>query len=91
MIKLRNRSIEALAAVAVLGVGSAAVPAAALTASHPAHTTKSTDLQSPDLPGVNDTSPDRKADRGHRDDRGDRGHRDDRGDRGDSVDHGSDR
>lgn len=82
MIKLSNKRLGALAAVTVLAIGSAALPAAALTASHPAHTTNSTDRQSPDMPGVKDPLPDRKADRGHRDDRGDRG---------DSSDHGSDR
>jgi hypothetical protein len=65
MIKLRNRHLAALAAVAGLGIGAVAVPAAALAASHPS-TVKvvKADPASLDKPGTKDaTSHDSTADK----------------------------
>ena len=65
MIKLRNKHLAALTAIAGLGIGAVATPAFALAASHPG-TAKvvRADPPSPDKPGTKDgTSRDTKVDK----------------------------
>ncbi len=57
MIKLRNKQLAALTAIAGLGIAAIATPAAALATSHPAQATVvKTDPASPDKPGTSDNS-----------------------------------
>jgi hypothetical protein len=65
MIKLRNKHLAALTAIAGLGIGAVATPAVALAASHPS-TAKvvRADPPSPDKPATKDgTSRDTKVDK----------------------------
>ena len=65
MINFRNKQLAAMTAIAGLGIGAVAVPAASLAASHPAHAKVTTrDPASPDKPGTKDgPSRDTKVDR----------------------------
>ena len=65
VIKLRNKHLAALTAIAGLGIGAVATPAVALAASHPgtANVVR-TDPRSPDKPGLKDgTSRDTRVDK----------------------------
>jgi hypothetical protein len=56
MIKLRNKHLAALTAIAGLGIGAIATPAVALASSHPAHAKVVRTDTSPDRPGTKDVT-----------------------------------
>ena len=57
MIKLRNKQLAAVTAIAGLGIGAVATPTVAVAASHPAHAkVVRADPASPDKPGTKDTT-----------------------------------
>jgi hypothetical protein len=63
MIKLTNKRLGALAAMAAIGLGGAAIPGAALAASASGHATVVKHDRDRDKPGVRDSSrPDSKTD-----------------------------